>query len=169
MSFNSSFNSPISSEKSTLRPIVYNLDRYEASLLGLDIPLNLKYSFLQKSNELFLSAGLSSGTFLNEAYTYHYNSSGPLGDEKLPEGESYAPVLYENKQKKTLGNFDFGRMLNVSFGLGYPLGKQNRLIVEPFLRYPLKSVGAENLRYGSGGVNLKLNFHSIRKEALLLK
>ncbi len=144
----------------TLKVISYKLDSYDATLLGLDIPINLKYSFSKRSNEYFLSAGFSSGTFLSESYTYKYSSSGP-SYEKLPNTD---PVLNEDKVKKNSGKFDVARMLNISFGMGYPLGKKNKLIIEPFLKYPLKDVGAENLRFGAGGVNLKLNFQASKSK-----
>jgi hypothetical protein len=54
-------------------------------------------------------------------------------------------------------------MLNVSFGMGYPLGKSNRLIIEPFLKYPLDGLGAQQIRFGAGGLNLKINFKGTKK------
>ncbi|WP_423148107.1 hypothetical protein [Rubrolithibacter danxiaensis] len=136
----------------------YDLNQYDADLLGLDIPINLKYSFGHQKNEYYVSAGFSSGTFLNESYTYHYSSTGP-GDLFVPNAST---VTNSGLSDKSSTGFDIARMLNVSVGLGYPVGKQNKLILEPFLRYPLKSVGEENLRFGAGGINLKFNFKSFK-------
>ncbi|RYY36176.1 MAG: hypothetical protein EOP46_07390 [Sphingobacteriaceae bacterium] len=128
------------------------LQNYNASLVGLDIPVNLKYEFSPDKNDTYISAGLSSGTFLNESYNYRYgytgNSSMQTIDEKISE---------------SFGNFYFARTLNVSFGIGYPLGKSNRLVIEPFVKYPLDGMGAQQIKFGSGGVNLKLNFQTRKK------
>lgn len=145
------------------QPIMYNLDKYDATLLGVDIPVNLKYSLSDKKRDMFVSAGFSSGAFINESYTYHYSSASTM-ESSLPAGSVEAtPVQNEDKLKKDFGNFDVARMLNLSFGIGYQVGRQQKLVIEPFVRYPLKGIGAENLRFGAGGVNLKLNFETNRK------
>jgi len=43
---------------------------YNASLVGLDIPINLKYEFNPEKTDAYVSLGLSSGTFIDESYTY---------------------------------------------------------------------------------------------------
>jgi hypothetical protein len=48
------------------------LKNYNASLIGLDIPMNIKYEFNPQKSDAYISAGLSSGTFINEAYTSVY-------------------------------------------------------------------------------------------------
>jgi hypothetical protein len=47
--------------------------------------------------------------------------------------------------------------------MGYPLGKSNRLIIEPFLKYPLAGLGAQQIHFGAGGLNLKINFKASKK------
>lgn len=122
--------------------------RYNASLVGLDIPINLKYQFNPQKSDTYISAGLSSGTFINETYQYVYaNSQNAI----------------ESSTHNSFNSFDFAKTLNVSFGVGYPLGKSNRLIIEPFLKYPLEGLGAQQIRFGAGGLNLKLNFHTLKK------
>jgi hypothetical protein len=123
------------------------LKDYNASLIGLDIPINLKYQFSTQS-DAFISAGLSSGTYINETYTLNY---------------LYAKSDQQSTTKASFNSFDFAKTLNVSFGMGYPLGKSNRLIVEPFLKYPLDGLGLQQIKFGAGGINLKLNFQSAKK------
>jgi hypothetical protein len=122
---------------------------YDASLVGLDIPVNLKYDFNPQKSTVYFMAGLSSGTFINETYTYQYNYPALA-----------SPTLQQTQDATTRRSFDsfyFGKMLNVAFGVGYPLGK-NRLIIEPFLKYPLGGLGTQNIQFGSGGINLKFTF-----------
>lgn len=124
------------------------LQNYSASLIGLDVPVNLKYQFDPQKSDTYVSAGLSSGTFINETYVLNYTSA------QLPQ---------KSTTHASFNNFDFAKTLNVSFGVGYPLGKSNRLIIEPFLKYPLDGLGSQQIKFGAGGVNLKLNFIPAKK------
>ena len=119
---------------------------YNASLVGLDIPVNLKYEFNPQQSDTYISAGLSSGTFINESYTSQYNYSS-----------FFSPSSQETQAETTTKSFNgfyFAKTLNVAFGVGYPLGK-NHLVIEPFLKYPLEGLGSQQIRFGSGGINLK--------------
>jgi len=128
------------------------LKSYNASLVGLDIPVNLKYELNPQKNDTYISAGLSSGTFINEAYTYRYVYPA------LPS------ITQQNATTRTNFNtFYFAKTLDVAFGIGYPFGKNTRLIIEPFLKYPLQSLGSQQIRFGAGGLNLKLNFQSFKR------
>jgi hypothetical protein len=131
-----------------------SLKNYDANMVGLDIPLNLKYDFNPKKYALYVLAGLSSGTFINETYTYQYNYPA-----------LFSPSLQQIQNQTSHNNFDgfyFAKTLNVALGVGYPLGK-NQLILEPFLKYPLDGLGAQNIRFGAGGINLKFNFQPSKK------
>jgi hypothetical protein len=122
---------------------------YGVSMFNIDLPVNLKYDFNLKKTSFYLMAGLSSGTFANETYTYYYNYPA-LASPSLQASHSLS-------SQKSFDNFYFGKVLNFAFGYGYPLGR-NHLILEPFLKYPLGGVGAQNIRLGTGGINLKFNF-----------
>ncbi len=127
---------------------------YDASMYGIDIPINLRYDFNPQKNNLYIMAGFSSGTYINEAYTYKYN---------YPDLSS--PSLQQTQDQTSRRSFDsfyFGKVVNFAFGFGYPLGRNN-LILEPFIKYPLDGLGSQNIRFGSGGVNLKFNFPSSYK------
>lgn len=129
------------------------VQNYNASLVGLDIPLNLMYDFSHQKNDLYVSAGLSSGTFINEAYTYQYNYPA-----------SSAPFLQQTqglKTDKSFSSFYIAKTLNLAFGTGLPFGK-NTIIIEPFFKYPIGGMGSQDLRFGSGGVNLKFNFQKTK-------
>jgi hypothetical protein len=124
---------------------------YDASLVGLDIPLNLKYDFNLRKNDIYVLAGFSSGTFINETYTYQYNYPALL-----------SPSLQQIQNETTSRSFNgfyLAKTLNFAFGFGYPLGK-NSVTLEPFLKYPLEGLGSQNIRFGAGGINLKFNFLS---------
>ncbi|GGH03008.1 outer membrane beta-barrel protein [Mucilaginibacter phyllosphaerae] len=136
---------------SAVLPIFKN---YNASLVGLDIPINIKYEFNPQKNDTYVSAGLSSGTFINENYTYNYTYGN--GASPNSNGED------QQTTRNSFNSFYFGKTLNLSFGVGYPVGG-NRLIVEPFVKYPLGGLGAQDIRFGAGGVNLKFSFKTQKK------
>jgi hypothetical protein len=127
---------------------------YNANLIALDIPVNLKYQFSPKKSDAYVSAGLSSGTFIDENYVYKYNY----------------PSLFSPAVQQTLGttahnrfnNFYVAKVVNVAFGVGRQIGR-NKIIIEPFLKYPLAGVGSQQLHFGTGGINFKLNLLSGKK------
>ncbi|MDB5001330.1 MAG: hypothetical protein JWR76_2407 [Mucilaginibacter sp.] len=129
---------------------------YNARLVGLDIPVNIKYEFNPQKSDTYISAGLSSGTFIDERYTYSYQYANNAAGTNTVQPQ-------DETASKSFNSFYFGKMLNVSFGMGYPLGKSNRLIIEPFLKYPLDGLGAQQIRFGAGGLNLKINFKGTKK------
>lgn len=123
---------------------------YSASLVSLDIPVNIKYEFNLDRKSIYFLAGLSSGTFTNETYEYRYNYPALV-----------SPTLQQTQKQSSTGKFDsfyFAKMLNLGVGFGYPLGK-NSIVIEPFLKYPLDGLGSQYIRFGAGGINLKFNFH----------
>lgn len=121
-----------------------------ANLVNLDVPVNLKYNFNPQTGNTYFAAGLSSGTFINESYntTYSYNAPDNSSVQQSQEGSH-----------KSFDNFYFAQMVNLAFGVGYPLGK-NHLVIEPFFKYPLNGLGDQHILFGSGGINLKFNFDS---------
>jgi len=142
-----------SSLKVLASPVV---SAYNISLTGLDLPINIKYEFNPKKTDSYISAGLSSGTFISETYNYSYdNSVNALGA---------SPSIPDASVSRSFTRFDFARTLNVSLGMGYQITKGNRLIIEPFLKYPLSGMGSQDIRFGSGGINLRLKFQGSSKK-----
>lgn len=131
----------------SLNPISYSINSYDAKLLGLDIPVNLKYTLLEKKNTFYLSTGFSSNFFIDESYTYTFN---------YQTNNSKEPTLQSSSKFQS---FDFAKVLNFSMGLDHRINNQTKLTLEPFVKYPLSGLGANDLRFGAAGMNLKLNFN----------
>ncbi len=118
---------------------------YNVGLIGLDIPINIKYEL----ENYYLVAGVSSGTFINETYAYQYtyqNSSVPLNQQTQGSSSS-----------KSFNSFYFAKTINIAFGADLPFGKNN-IIFEPFIKYPIGGIGSQDLRFGASGLNLKFKF-----------
>ena len=129
-----------------------NFKNYNAQLVGLDIPVNLKYNINPDKSTGYVQLGLSSGTFINQLYTYQYAYA--IGNN--------AGQTQSQTNTSSFSGFYFGRMLNVSFGITYPVGKNN-LAIEPFLKYPLQGLGDQQIKFGAGGINLKFDLKPYKK------
>ncbi|WP_374951432.1 hypothetical protein [Mucilaginibacter sp.] len=137
---------------------------YSARLVGLDIPVNIKYEFNPQKSDTYISAGLSSGTFIDERYTASYQYRTNVATANGNVVNNFTTIKTDDEaSNKSFNGFYFGKTLNVSFGVGYPLGKSNRLIIEPFLKYPLDGLGAQQIKFGAGGLNLKVNFKGSKR------
>jgi cbb3-type cytochrome oxidase subunit 3 len=130
------------------------LKNYNANLVGLDVPINLKYQFNPEKNAAFVSLGVSSGTFINETYTSTYNLVTPFA--------SNLSQTTDQSLHQSFSSFYFAKTLNFSFGTGYRIGG-NDLIIEPFLKYPIEGLGSQQIKFGSGGLNLKFSLQTKRK------
>lgn len=132
------------------------INDYQAELLNLDIPINLKYSLSPGKNSAYVQAGLSSGTYITERYAINSSSfNSMIGTSSNPDKQ----VI-----NKSLEHFDLLRTLNFSFGFNTRIGKNQSLGIEPFVKYPLGNLGSENLRFGSTGINVKLNLNSLKHQ-----
>ncbi|OKS85306.1 outer membrane beta-barrel protein [Mucilaginibacter polytrichastri] len=149
---------------SALRDAGPTVKNYNASLVGLDIPLNIKYQFNPQKNDTYISAGISSGTYINESYRSTYSYGNANGVAAFANGLATVNSATQQTQESTttqhFSTFDFAKTLNLSFGIGYPMGKNTRLVIEPFLKYPLNGLGTQDIRFGASGINLKLSFSS---------
>ncbi|MBV8390153.1 MAG: hypothetical protein JO080_10170 [Mucilaginibacter sp.] len=161
---NSSANNPASNKPSALAAPAYSansffaatpsLKNYTASLVGLEVPVNLKYHFNPEKSATFVSIGFSSGTFIKETYTSSYNYVTPFAT-------NLSQTTDQSMQQK-FNTFYFAKTLNFSFGTGYRVAG-NDLIIEPFLKYPIEGLGSQQIKFGSGGVNFKFSFQGKRK------
>jgi len=159
-------NSANNDKVSALAPTAYNanansyfaatpsLKNYTASLIGLEIPINLKYQFNPEKTATFVSIGISSGTFINETYTSTYAYTTPFAS-------NLSQTTDQSLQQK-FNSFYFAKTLNFSFGTGYRISG-NDLIIEPFVKYPIQGLGTQQIKFGSGGLNLKFNFQGKRR------
>lgn len=151
-SVSASFDSSIKQVSGSLTTIT----SYQARLLTLDIPVNIKYQFIPESDRFYISTGLSSGTYLNETYAHQYRNFSTASG-------SYISQRQAQKTRRQLNDFDLGRTLNLSIGVSRPFGKGQTIGIEPFLKYPLGGLGSEDLKFGSSGINLKLRFNTVKQ------
>lgn len=115
-----------------------------ARCLILDIPINLKYNFLNfEHSRLYASTGIASYIMLNEEYDFRYDQDR----EGLPQSWN---------ERTGTGHL----MSNVGFSIGleYDIHPRWSLRAEPYVRVPLKGVGEGNVKLYSIGSFVSLNF-----------
>lgn len=125
-----------------------------AKLVGLDIPLNLKYAVKIGKTSGFISSGFSSYSVINEKY---FNEYSVINYSFTGVSTSRVSNVTDNPSGK-FSYFKFARTLDVSFGILYPLSKKSSFSLEPFMKYPLTGLGYQDLKIGSSGISFKLNF-----------
>ncbi|MCD4682947.1 MAG: outer membrane beta-barrel protein [Bacteroidales bacterium] len=127
----------------------------EINLTGLDIPINFQYQFIKrKSSNYFIELGFSSLLYLSENFSYSFAT---LSDTPNPSGV-FEVEESTTKEIATSGSktFDFAKLINFSVGWDYHLSKRLDLTINPYLKYPVSNLTSGNIKFGSGGLKLKL-------------
>lgn len=129
----------------------------EILLVGLDIPLNVKFNF----DRIFISTGVSSLVYLKESYSESYYVENTQ-EVYNPETDSYETLylydnVYDTDERGAFQTFDFAKLINFSVGYKIPL-KKGKLILEPYAKIPIGKLTAYSISYGYGGFALKYDF-----------
>lgn len=134
------------------------LDDYTASMLAVDLPINVKFVFPGDKHSWFVSGGLSSYSYIEDSYEASYTQMYSSPNVNGP-AMAFATTEFSNEDNsgKLFSRIDWFRTFNMSFGIDYNL-KKNKLTVEPYLKYPLGGLGAEQIKWTSAGLNLKFSF-----------
>ncbi|WP_148042734.1 hypothetical protein [Pedobacter jejuensis] len=139
-----------------------SLQSVDASVRGINIPLELKYNF---SNKFYTGIGVSALAILNNKQQNNYivsqaqnttvvNTMGyaeqkmQVVTERVSEQQSEATSAPE----KYLGFYNF------NLGYKQKISSKKHIAVEPFLRLPMKDFSKDNLNLTNGGLRLKLDF-----------
>ena len=129
----------------------------EVNLLGFDIPLNIRINV----KNFFISAGVSSLVYIKEEYIDNYSISkkGKVFNYETGKWEENNIIenISENENIKAFETFDFAKLMNFSIGYEIPI-KYGNIIVEPYLKYPVKGLTNRNIEFGFGGVALMYYF-----------
>ncbi len=126
-----------------------------AKLVGLDIPISFKYSTGGRKLSWFVSSGFSAYTLLNERYLNNFS----VINYGFAGVETQNLTVEEEHTDTPFANFTLARTINISTGISFPIKNITTLSIEPFIKYPLKTVGQERLDLGSGGVSFKMNLN----------
>lgn len=116
-----------------------------ARCLILDIPISLKYNFLNfERSRFFASAGIASYIMLSEEYNFSYKQQYGSNSPQSWSQHTGTGHLFSNA--------------GLSVGFQYDLHEKWSLQAEPFLRVPLKGVGNGNVKLYSMGSFISLSY-----------
>jgi hypothetical protein len=143
-------------------PVLADQNDIRVNLVALDIPINLQYHI---NDNIFVSAGISSATFMKEDYTYtaEYDKLikvTTLSESKEPIETIRVVRIAETREisEPSFRSFNLAAFYNFSVGYQYAMGDRYKLSFEPFIKFPAMPVTSGELQYSTGGVQLKLKF-----------
>jgi len=125
--------------------------------LGIDIPLNMQF----KHKRLILTTGVSSLLFVQEKYSYSYNSVvtntkyNTVSDKY--ETENTVNQVETKEKSEVFSRFDFARLVNLAVGYQIPLSTGD-LVFEPYVKLPIGNISSYDIKMGSGGLAVRYNF-----------
>lgn len=125
----------------------YNLTIYhvDANCSVLELPVTVNYNMLRnKRHQLIASAGVSSLVMNKEAYQYDY--------QRLNGSRGYAAYTYKTGTFHPLA----ASVMAVKYQV--KLNGQLYLTASPYIKIPLYGVGAGNIRIGSRGVMMGVQY-----------
>ncbi|MDP3314066.1 outer membrane beta-barrel protein [Lutibacter sp.] len=141
------------------------LESKDAIIKGIEIPIALKYNFSIVKKDVFISAGFSSTSYFKENIEANYivtNRTENISQDSF--GNNIIQYNLVKSDKKVItptasNNFNFASILNVSFGVEFPIKKQYQsIIIEPYFKYSLIPVTQEKVDFSSAGIFIRYNF-----------
>jgi hypothetical protein len=131
----------------------------ELSFGQVEIPLNMKYSVIQrKSADFYLVSGLSNMFYLNQEKTTTFNSVA-FGANATNNGtQSLSSRSISESPADTGGQMDIGQLINLGMGFEQNLKNGTSISFEPFYKFTIGDQTFANQRFAIGGINLRMNF-----------
>ncbi len=127
-------------------PWNYKLKNVEGNCSMWEIPVNVRYDFsYNNKRRWFASTGLSTYLMDKEYYDIYYTYNG---------NPNYPPYPYASDSNS---NYFFS-IWNLSAGMERSLGKHFSIQAEPYLKIPLKGLGAGTMRMTSYGILFTLKY-----------
>ena len=134
----------------------------EYEMLALEIPVNAQFSLVETPRRrVYVSTGLSSLVFLQQRFSgtnTAFVEQNFFNDATGQMEVGYTSSTFTVDEKYgPLSRFDFGRLVNLSFG--YVMrGENSSVVIEPFVKLPLGRLTSRDISLGMGGVSLKYRF-----------
>ncbi len=121
-------------------PLGMIINNLESNSSFVEIPLKIKFDFLQRKNsDFFIAGGVSAYIITKEQNMYHVTLNG---DNKKVLG------VYEKN------NYGLPAVANLSLGYEKNIFKRVNLRIEPYLKIPLRGMGVGSLPVTSAGLQI---------------
>ena len=123
----------------------YYPEYVKASCAVLDIPINIRYKFLNKETfNVYASTGLSSYIMLKETYIFQYSNKYHRPDDTYQ---------IHNKNRYLFN------IWNISVGVEKRISDKWSVQAEPYVKLPLNGVGAGDIKLVSTGIYFSLKYY----------
>ena len=127
---------------SSAMPAGMVIDNLESHSSVSEIPIKVRYDFINKRNSFFFaSGGVSSYMMTKEKNMYNVTMNG--SQEKM------TGVYNKN-------DYELPAVANISIGYEHSLFKQLEIRIEPFLKIPLRGIGVGSLPVTSAGLQVAI-------------
>ncbi|PTS93616.1 hypothetical protein DBR11_25100 [Pedobacter sp. HMWF019] len=137
------------------------LTSVQTSISGLDVPIDFKYSL---NSNTYVSIGISVTGILRKSQVMAYEEkkfvsvlvtgeNGPSFESKLMSSTETVPVASGELPQQNYLCF-----YNLSYGFNQKISKRQHLIIEPFIKIPMRPYSDLKTNLTSGGIRLKLEF-----------
>lgn len=136
-----------------------SLKSVDANLVGIDIPLGIKYYL---SKKFYTNVGVSAFAVLNQKQNNNYIKGG-VEYAAAPDQAGFKAFFQERAVTEPVpsGEIRGDKYLgfyNLSFGFKQQISGSKAFSVEPFMKLPMKEFTKENLYLIGTGLRLKFDF-----------
>jgi hypothetical protein len=138
-----------------------SLQSVDASLVGIDIPVEIKYYFTKK---FYTNVGLSAFAVLNQKQNNNYlqgkveNRVAEQANQTGFNAVFRQTNISESVPSSEIRDDKYLGFYNISFGYKQKISDKRALSVEPFMKLPMKEFSKENLNLIGTGIRLKFDF-----------
>ncbi|WP_118195769.1 porin family protein [Albibacterium indicum] len=154
---------PAEFSKASLNSYNYNksLNTINTTLVGLDIPVNLKVNL---GTQVYASAGVSVFSVLSESrYNIFEEKIARVASLSADGKASPEPAIQTVYSQETSPNTpyegkNFTGFFNLSVGYKLPALKNFNLSVEPYIKVPVGSLTDQDMNLGNGGLKIVTGF-----------
>ncbi|WP_285010174.1 hypothetical protein [Pedobacter faecalis] len=139
-----------------------SLESVDARVVGIDIPLEVKYRFSEK---VYANVGVSAFAVINQRQNNTYiqerlvqNAPTLAGEEDSFKTVIVAEKAREEAPRSEVNQQNYLGFYNFSFGFRQKIAGDKAISIEPFMKVPMKEISKENLRFMGTGLRLKFDF-----------
>jgi hypothetical protein len=131
----------------------------ELSFGQIEIPLNMKYSVIQKkSADFYVVSGLSNMFYVNQEKTTTFNTVAFGGNSLNSAPQSLNSSSISESPAGSESQMDVGQLINLGMGFEQNLKNGTSISFEPFYKFTVGDQTFANQRFAIGGINLRMNF-----------
>lgn len=131
----------------------------ELSFGQIEIPLNMKYSVIQKkSADFYVVSGLSNMFYVNQEKTTTFNTVAFGGNSLNSAPQSLNSSSISESPAGSENQIDVGQLVNLGMGFEQNLKNGTSISFEPFYKFTVGDQTFANQRFAIGGINLRMNF-----------